>query len=66
METARQDDNRTAKLRREDRATPEALMILAVDRRIDGCEVLVTGFHAGDIRPLPQFNDGPGKMTPLH
>ena len=63
METARQDSG-AAKLQRDD-ATAEPVLILAVDRRIDGCEVLVTGLHAGDIRPLPEFQNGPGEMRPL-
>ena len=64
METARQD-NGTAKVQRDDAESAQPVKILAVDRRIDGCEVLVTGLHAGDIRPLPQFQDGPSRMRPL-
>jgi hypothetical protein len=43
----------------------EPLFIAAVAREIDGCEVLVMRDNTSDIRPLPQFADGPGKMIPL-
>lgn len=43
----------------------DPLFIAAVARMIDGCEVLVMRDNTSDIRPLPQFEDGPGKMIPL-
>lgn len=50
----------------DDGAKPsEPLFIAAVDKLIDGCEVLVMRDNTSDIRPLPEFHDGPGKLTPL-
>jgi hypothetical protein len=43
----------------------DPLFIAAVDRLVDGCEVLVMRENTSDFRPLPQFQDGPGKMIPL-
>ena len=43
----------------------EPLFIAAVAKSIDGCQVLVMRNNTSDIRPLPQFEDGPGKMIPL-
>jgi hypothetical protein len=43
----------------------EPLFIAAVAKSIDGCQVLVMRNNTSDIRPLPQFQDGPGKMIPL-
>jgi hypothetical protein len=43
----------------------EPLFIAAVARSIDGCQVLVMRNNTSDIRPLPQFQDGPGKVIPL-
>lgn len=49
-----------------DAAAPtKPLFIAAVDKRIDGCSVLVMRNNASDVRPLPQFQDGPAKQTPL-
>jgi hypothetical protein len=50
----------------DDGAKPgDPLFIAAVDRLADGCEMLVMRDDLSDIRPLPQFQDGPGKMIPL-
>ena len=38
---------------------------LGAHNLIDGCEVLVMRDNTSDIRPLPEFHDGPGKLTPL-
>jgi hypothetical protein len=49
---------------RRDNAHPdeaEALMIYAVDREIDGCDVLVMAANPQDVRPLPTF-EGPGRL----
>jgi hypothetical protein len=43
----------------------DPLLIAAVDKMIGGCEVLVMRDDTSDIRPLPQFQDGPGKLLPL-
>jgi hypothetical protein len=37
--------------------SPDPLLILAVDRQIDGCEVLVMWNNLNDIRPLPAWQD---------
>lgn len=42
----------------------EALMILAVDRDIDGCDVLVMASDPLDIRPLPQFDREDWRVRP--
>jgi hypothetical protein len=53
------------KLRRDTTAPAKPLFIAAVDKRIGGCSVLVMRNNTSDVRPLPQFQDGPAKMTPL-
>jgi hypothetical protein len=59
------DDRRLPKLRRDNAAPDEPLLILAVDKTIDGCEVLVMKDNAGDIRPLPEFREKPAQLQPL-
>ncbi len=50
----------------EDGAKPgDPLFIAAVDTMIDSCEVLVMRDNLSDIRPLPQFQNDPGKIIPL-
>lgn len=61
IETAGQKSS-ADKADRNAAAANKAMHILAVDRRIDGCEVLV--LSANDTRPLPKFNDAPGKLQP--
>lgn len=51
-------ERRLPKLVRE-RASNEPLLIAAVDKRIDGCSVLVMRNNLNDIRPLPQSDDAP-------
>jgi hypothetical protein len=41
------------KLDRDNASTEVPLMILAVDKRIDGCSVMVMAYDANDIRPVP-------------
>lgn len=53
-------------LRRENSQRGDALMILAVDKQIDGCEVLVMAYDANDVRPLPDYADGPPQLRNLH
>jgi hypothetical protein len=51
-------------LSRLDRASPsddEALLIAAVDHRIDGCSVMVMRADTSDVRPLPA-PDGPARL----
>ena len=44
-------------LRRETATPDEPLFIAAVDKRIDGCSVLVMRNNTSDIRPLPVIED---------
>jgi hypothetical protein len=53
------------KLDRGNATDERPVAILAVDRQVDGCEVLVMKDNASDIRPLPHFSDGPAHMRPL-
>lgn len=71
-DTGALDDDRCAKRIREvrrDRGLPElrrepaepgdASLWYAVDRRIEGCTVLVRHGDAEDVRPFPETRDGP-------
>jgi hypothetical protein len=49
-------------LRRENTTQRDAQMILAVDKRIDGCQVLVMASDPRDVRPLPEFSNGPARL----
>ncbi|HYD24298.1 MAG TPA: hypothetical protein VEB68_05845 [Croceibacterium sp.] len=49
------------KLEREPASAEEPLLIAAVDKRIDGCSVLVMRDDIRDVRPLPTF-EGPGRL----
>jgi hypothetical protein len=53
-------------LKRDNAPADEPLIIAAVDKRIDGCEVLVLKGNINDVRPLPEFHDGPARIRPLH
>ena len=53
------------KLRDDNAAPTDPLLIAAVDKRIDGCSVMVMRGNLADIRPLPKFQDGPAKLTPI-
>jgi hypothetical protein len=53
------------KLNRDNAAPAQPLLVAAVDKRIGGCSVLVMRNNTSDIRPLPQFEDGPGMVIPL-
>jgi hypothetical protein len=59
------DERGLPKLNRDKAASDEALLIAAVDRRIGGCSVMVMRNDTSDIRPLPRFQDGPPRLTPL-
>ena len=43
------------KLERDSASPDEALLIAAVDKRVDGCSVMVMRHDTSDIRPLPEF-----------
>jgi hypothetical protein len=62
---ATRDELGLPKLPDDDAKAGDPLFIAAVDKMIDGCEVLVMRDDTSDIRPLPQFQDGPGKVIPL-
>jgi hypothetical protein len=53
------------KLAPDKAGSAEPLLILAVDRQIDGCEVLVLRNDINDIRPVPEFSDT-ARMRPAH
>jgi hypothetical protein len=46
-------------------ASSDPLLIYAVDRTVDGCEVLVVADKRDDIRPLPEFSDK-ARLRPAH
>jgi hypothetical protein len=46
-------------------ASGDPLLIYAVDRMVDGCEVLVVADKSNDIRPLPDFSDK-ARLRPAH
>lgn len=52
-------------LRRDNAPPGEPMFIAAVDKQIDGCEVLVMRNDIRDIRPLPEFQDGPARLRSL-
>ena len=47
------------KLQRDTARPDEPLFIAAVDKRIDGCSVLVMRENRADVRPLPAPDSGP-------
>jgi hypothetical protein len=51
-------------LRRDSASPEEPLLIAALDKRIDGCAVLVMRHDAGDVRPLSPFQEGPARLRP--
>ena len=50
-------------LRRENTSPDEALLIAAVDQRINGCSVMVMYTDTSDVRPLP-MPDGEERLLP--
>ena len=51
-------------LDRQPASTEDPLLIAAVDRRIDGCSVLVMRHDTSDVRPVPK-PDGRTTLRPL-
>lgn len=48
---------------RSETANPDKpLFVAAVDRRIDGCSVMVMRHDTSDIRPLPKVENRPGMI----
>ena len=60
------DERGLPKLNHDEALRDEPLLIAAVDRRIGECSVMVMRNDTSDIRPLPQFQDGSPKLTPLN
>ena len=56
------DDRGLPRLDRDNARPDEGLLIAAVDKRIDGCSVLVMRNDTSDIRPLPE--QGEARMMP--
>jgi hypothetical protein len=46
-------------------AQPNEYLIKAVDKRIDGCSVMVMHHDIRDVRPLPQGQPLPPRLIPL-
>lgn len=46
-------------IERETASPDEPLFIAAVDKRIDGCSVMVMRDNTADVRPLPSPDNGP-------
>jgi hypothetical protein len=53
------DERGLPKLDRGTASGDEALLIAAVDHRIDGCSVMVMRNDTTDVRPLPAAKPGP-------
>ncbi|MBU2588209.1 MAG: hypothetical protein KJ872_08860 [Alphaproteobacteria bacterium] len=61
---ARQDAGKPPLLDREPASPDKPYHIYAVDRRQDGCAVMVMKGDPADIRPLPVAPDGPLLLIP--
>jgi hypothetical protein len=59
------DDRGLPKLDRKAASPDDGLLIAAVDKRIDGCSVLVMRNNTRDIRPLPTAPEGPPRVQPI-
>jgi hypothetical protein len=59
------NDRGLPKLDRKAASPDDGLLIAAVDKRIDGCSVLVMRNDTRDIRPLPTAPDGPPRVQPI-
>ena len=62
---ARQEAGKPPLLEREPASPDKPYHIYAVDRRQDGCAVMVVKGDPGDIRPLPARPEGPMMIIPL-
>ncbi|MFN3820510.1 hypothetical protein [Blastomonas sp.] len=48
-------------------ASPDdTFLIYAVDKKVDGCAVMVIKDNVDDIRPLPKPSTGPTRLIPLN
>lgn len=61
---ARQEAGKPPLLEREPASPDKPYHIYAVDRRQDGCAVMVMKGDPADIRPLPARPDGPMLLMP--
>lgn len=62
---ARQEAGKPPLLEREPASPDKPYHIYAVDRRQDGCAVMVMHGDPADIRPLPARPEAPERMIPL-
>ncbi|MEM6475615.1 MAG: hypothetical protein AAF687_05555 [Pseudomonadota bacterium] len=60
----REEAGQTPLLNREPASPDKPLAIYAVDRRVDGCNVMVMKGDPSDIRPLPKPAEGPMRLMP--
>ena len=56
------DERGLPKLEREVASPDEPPFIAAVDKRIDGCSVMVMRNNTSDVRPLPALPEGPPRV----
>lgn len=61
---AREDAGKPALLERERASPDKPHMIYAVDKRLDGCAVMVMKADPTDMRPLPKAAEGPLLVIP--
>jgi hypothetical protein len=64
IDTVRQEHG-LPKLDPDKDGSGQPMLILAVDRQIDGCEVLVMRNNLDDIRPLPEYSQT-ARLRPAH
>lgn len=64
IEEAREVSGQTPLLQREAASPSDPQMIYAVDRRQEGCSVMVMMGSHEDIRPLPKRMDEPAQVIP--
>jgi hypothetical protein len=62
---AREDAGKPPLFDRAPASPDKPYKIYAVDKRIDGCSVMVMHGDVSDVRPLPLPSDEPLRVTPL-
>jgi hypothetical protein len=63
---AREEAGKPPLLDREPASPDKPQLIYAVDKRVDGCDVMVMKGDPADMRPLPKAADGPPVIVPLN
>jgi len=58
------DERGLPRLERDTASPEEPLFIAAVEKRINGCSVLVMRENLSDVRPLPALPEGPPRLMP--